>query len=158
MLISMIIFLLLLHMVSSAGHPPHKLRALDCKGDKKLFDLTNILTCREDKFSSYGEGVWTDKFFFYKPSRLPVKSTSCTVHVQITRALCNGLNNINRLIGATKSMSAFVTVTNEFKIISPDQCISAASGGRMELALGKDRFTIDHIGDKGSRSEFYLVG
>ena len=156
MLISMIIFLLLLHMVSSAGHPPHKLRALDCKGDKKLFDLTNILTCREDKFSSYGEGVWTDKFFFYKPSRLPVKSTSCTVHVQITRALCNGLNNINRLIGATKSMSAFVTVTNEFKIISPDQCISAASGGRMELALGKDRFTIDHIGDKGSRSEFYL--
>ena len=156
MLISIITFILLLHLASSTSAQPHKLRALDCKGSKKLFDLTNILSCSEDKFSSYGKEVWTEKFFLHKPSKLPVRSTSCTIHVQISRALCGGLNNINRLIGATSSMSAFVTLTNEFKIISPDQCISAANNRRMELILGKDRFIIDNISDKSSKSEFYL--
>ena len=155
-LISILTFMMLFHFAFSADVPLRRLTAMNCMGDKKIFDLTGVKGCDEREFSSYGRGTWVKRSFLHRPTSLLVKSTSCTVRIEISRALCGKLNNLNRLMGATSSMSAFVNEANEYKIISPDKCILAQQTGRLELDLGVDKLVLSEIKGSGSQYEFYL--
>ena len=155
-LISIITFMMLFHFAFSGDVPLRRLTAMNCMGDKKIFDLTSVKGCNEREFSSYGHGAWVNRSFLHRPTRLLVKSTSCTVRIEISRALCGKLNNLNRLMGVTRSMSAFVNEANEYKIINPDKCILAQQTGRLELNLGVDKLILSEIKGPDSQYEFYL--
>ena len=148
------ILMFLVHQVCPTDAPIHPLSALHCEGPEKLFDLTQISTCNGTLFSAYSKGYWVDKSFFYHPAKMIVKGISCTVTAQISTALCNRLNNINKLLGASRTISGFKTDNSHYIIISPDDCKKAHETGQLDLALGNEVFKISNV--NGITTDFYL--
>ena len=153
-LITTLTLMFLIHIVFTLESPGHRLKALHCNGPKKLFDLTRVGYCNESIYSAYGEGHIMERSFFYQPIKIQIKSVSCTVQVQISTALCGKLNNINRLLGASQTVSGFKVENAHYMIISPSKCKEANEAGIFNLELGKEVFKIRNT--NGIPVDFYL--
>ena len=153
-IMSFIAFMLMIHLVSTNENPEHLLTALNCDGPKKLFDLTRIQECKNGYFSAYTTGHQTEKSFLYQPSKIKIRSVSCTIRVRIEAAVCPRINNINKILGTSTTVSGFKTFSDHFLIVEPDVCHKASTTGMMKLKLGYDDIEIRSI--RGETHDFYL--
>ena len=126
--------------------------------NKRFFDLINIPSCNRGEFEAYEVGGNLEVTLLHRPTTVNLRGMICRVRIVIAAAPCYKPKNIEKIVGQTEFVSAFIEISDEFQLLSAEQCMKAHSDGNIKFSLGSSNVMAENLTRGENYFERFLHG